>query len=105
VDTDSDHVLDCIDNCPALTNPLQENSDGDAFGNVCDPCPHVPQPSFWDLDHREGFNLHDFWVFQSCFSGDLPRTAACAVADFHGGGKIDLSDYIPVSELMTGNCE
>lgn len=27
------------DNCPKLYNPLQENADGDAWGDVCDTCP------------------------------------------------------------------
>jgi len=36
VDTDGDGVDDVVDNCPAIPNPLQENLDGDAFGDVCD---------------------------------------------------------------------
>ncbi len=104
VDADSDNVLDCFDNCPHDANPTQEDGDNDSVGDTCDPCPHVSLPSLWDLDHREGFNLHDFWVFQSCFSGDQPVTAGCTMADFSGGGQIDLSDYVPVGELMTGNC-
>lgn len=103
-DGDADDVLDCIDNCTTIANPSQSNIDDDAFGDACDPCPHVSNPSLWDLDHREGFNLHDFWVFQACFSGPLPRTPACAFVDFSGGGKIDLTDYIPIGQLMTGNC-
>jgi hypothetical protein len=35
-DTDGDAVPDNQDNCPAIANPLQENNDGDAFGDVCD---------------------------------------------------------------------
>lgn len=42
LDADGDGVIDVADNCPALGNPLQENSDGDAFGNVCDPFPLDP---------------------------------------------------------------
>lgn len=35
-DADSDGVADNTDNCPANSNPLQEDVDGDGFGNVCD---------------------------------------------------------------------
>jgi PKD repeat protein len=28
-----------LDNCPLASNSNQANSDGDAYGNVCDPCP------------------------------------------------------------------
>ena len=38
-DTDEDGVVDAIDNCADLYNPLQENADDDELGDVCDPCP------------------------------------------------------------------
>lgn len=39
VDIDDDGVLDVIDVCPEIANPLQEDMDGDRIGDVCDPCP------------------------------------------------------------------
>lgn len=36
LDTDGDGVPDATDNCPVNPNPGQENSDGDAQGDVCD---------------------------------------------------------------------
>jgi hypothetical protein len=36
VDRDEDTVRDGVDNCPMHANPDQLNTDGDAFGNVCD---------------------------------------------------------------------
>lgn len=45
-DTDGDGVPNAQDNCPNVFNParpldkgVQENSDGDAQGDACDPCP------------------------------------------------------------------
>ncbi|GHA00393.1 hypothetical protein GCM10008090_06430 [Arenicella chitinivorans] len=35
-DVDSDGVFNEYDNCPNVENPDQTNSDGDAFGDVCD---------------------------------------------------------------------
>jgi hypothetical protein len=35
-DTDGDGEPDVLDNCPAISNPGQENQDNDAFGDVCD---------------------------------------------------------------------
>jgi hypothetical protein len=29
-----------VDNCPAVANTMQENSDNDATGDACDPCPN-----------------------------------------------------------------
>ena len=37
VDADADGVVDSIDNCPNITNPLQLDFDGDKLGNYCDP--------------------------------------------------------------------
>ncbi len=35
-DSDGDGVPDSSDNCPAVSNPLQENFDGDSVGDACD---------------------------------------------------------------------
>jgi hypothetical protein len=37
LDADQDGIPDCIDNCRNVFNPWQSNSDGDGFGNSCDP--------------------------------------------------------------------
>ena len=42
-DTDGDGVCDSVDNCPAVSNPGQEDADGDGSGDVCDVCPNDPE--------------------------------------------------------------
>jgi hypothetical protein len=37
LDGDFDGVQDCEDNCPEAYNPTQRNTDGDSFGDACDP--------------------------------------------------------------------
>jgi hypothetical protein len=40
-DADADTINDNVDNCPAKPNLDQHDEDGDAIGDVCDPCPHL----------------------------------------------------------------
>ncbi len=44
IDRDLDTVLDGDDNCPAASNPGQEDEDGNQVGNACDPL-YVPEPA------------------------------------------------------------
>jgi hypothetical protein len=37
LDSDEDGVVDAADNCPAVANASQANSDGDGLGDPCDP--------------------------------------------------------------------
>lgn len=37
IDTDGDGVADNLDNCKLVANANQRNTDGDRFGNICDP--------------------------------------------------------------------
>jgi hypothetical protein len=47
---DGDGINDAEDNCPTVYNPGQENADGDAFGDACDPFPLDPSNSDTDGD-------------------------------------------------------
>ena len=50
IDTDSDGIADCKDNCITTTNPDQVDTDGDGFGDACDICPSdVNPPNYGDL--------------------------------------------------------
>ncbi len=48
-DADGDGIT-CLDNCPAVMNSLQTDSDGDLTGDACDNCPLVANFSQADTD-------------------------------------------------------
>ncbi|XP_072047814.1 cartilage intermediate layer protein 1-like [Amphiura filiformis] len=40
-DDDGDMILNSMDNCPVVSNPMQTDRDGDGVGDACDNCPLV----------------------------------------------------------------
>jgi Thrombospondin type 3 repeat len=49
-DTDDDALGDACDNCPAAANTDQQNSDADTFGDACDNCPLITNQGQVDTD-------------------------------------------------------
>jgi hypothetical protein len=62
-DSDSDGLHDSIDNCPTVSNPIQDDADTDSIGDACDPdidgdgvangsdnCPTTANPDQRDID-------------------------------------------------------
>jgi len=50
LDTDDDGLINCKDNCPAISNPDQRDTDSDGIGDVCDNCPFAYNPAQSDID-------------------------------------------------------
>lgn len=42
IDPDGDGVVSKNDNCPGIANPSQVDSDGDGYGDACDPGVTLP---------------------------------------------------------------
>ena len=53
-DGDADGVPNCLDNCTAVVNPLQEDTDADLVGDSCDNCRFLANNSQFDAD-EDGF--------------------------------------------------
>lgn len=50
IDSDSDGVMDCVDNCPDVPNKDQTDTDKDKRGDVCDNCPYHANIKQTDTD-------------------------------------------------------
>jgi serine protease AprX len=76
VDSDGDGVVDTLDNCTLVPNADQRDSNGDGFGNICDP----------DLNNNGVVNAVDLGLFKAVFF------TADADADFNGDGSVNAID-------------
>jgi hypothetical protein len=78
IDNDNDGVDDSVDNCSAVANPNQRDTDGDGFGNYCD----------GDFNNDNIVNVLDLGTFQQkYFSTDQD-------GDFNGDGIVNTSDLV-----------
>ncbi len=84
-DTDGDGVLDLVDNCSEVANADQRNTDGDAFGNICDP----------DFNNDGQVNFPDLAAMEQVFflSGNFPQ-------DMNGDGQVSFPDLVLLSEYF-----
>lgn len=85
VDTDGDGVCDSVDNCPAVANPGQENTYGDARGDACEPRPVAT----CDIDGDFDVDQLDVNAVRAGI-GQVP--AAGDKRDVTGDGKITIND-------------
>ncbi|MFK7888693.1 MAG: PQQ-dependent sugar dehydrogenase [Gammaproteobacteria bacterium] len=75
-DTDRDGLVDIEDNCIAVANPDQRDSDGDLFGNACDA----------DLNNDGTVNVIDLGLLRKRFF------SSHADADLNGDGVVNVVD-------------
>jgi hypothetical protein len=83
-DTDGDLVKDFTDNCSERANADQRDTDGDGFGNFCDP----------DLNDDNVVNFVDLGIMESVFF------TADADADLDGSGSVNFTDLGIVKEFF-----
>ena len=85
LDSDSDGIADAFDNCFLVSNPTQDNLDGDAFGNSCDN----------DID-GDGFTLAqgDWNDYDNTLYPNAPEICGDGIDQSGSGG--DLACTIPV---------
>jgi hypothetical protein len=75
-DADTDGIPDVADNCTLLENADQRDTNGDGYGNVCDP----------DLDNDGSVNFPDLALFRKVIFTTDPD------ADFDGNGSVNFLD-------------
>jgi hypothetical protein len=75
-DTDEDGIADRLDNCTLIANVDQRDTNGDGYGNACDP----------DLNNDNFVNFSDLGILKSVFFTTDPD------ADFNGDSAVNFVD-------------
>jgi putative hemolysin len=53
IDSDGDGVCDSVDNCPAVPNPDQKDTNGNGIGDACDSVPRCDADGDTDIDQND----------------------------------------------------
>ncbi len=85
-DTDGDGIPDSSDNCTLVANADQRDTDGDNYGNICDP----------DFDQSGSVNFLDLGYLKSVF------LTADADADLDGSGSVNFLDLGILKGMFLG---
>lgn len=120
-DADGDGIPDARDNCIAARNPSQQDSDGDRYGNACDP----------DLDNDGRISFADLALLRNAFLTSAPTnpfdfadlndtpeegppllgglagallgtTGFKAAADFNGDGTVNFRELAVMRRMFFG---
>ncbi|MFK7888474.1 MAG: thrombospondin type 3 repeat-containing protein [Gammaproteobacteria bacterium] len=83
-DSDEDGLLDPLDNCVLISNPMQLDTDGDSIGNACDTDINLPNDCV--------SNVLDLATLRGAFFGRPGDANWNPDADFNGDGVVNIVD-------------
>ena len=84
LDSDGDGVADVRDNCIRIVNVTQIDTDGDGYGNACDP----------DFNNDGRVTAADYLILRAKLN------THDALADLTGDGKVTAADYLVLRSFL-----
>ena len=89
-DTDTDGIPDTADNCIEIANVDQRDTNGDGYGNVCDP----------DLNNDGSVNFADYSLLVNLFLTTPQSPNWNPDADFNGDDLVNFADFSIIPEFF-----
>jgi len=87
-DIDTDLVVDIYDNCPDIYNPLQEDTNGNGIGDVCEGCCEMAG----DASHSGVLNIFDITYIISYLYLDGPPPQCYDEAEVNADNLVNIFD-------------
>ena len=106
LDTDSDGILDDVDNCVDIFNPNQDDLDADSIGDACDECDnlnvYINGNVYRELNDQNNYNIDifDLLTLIDIIAFDNINSCGFDIGDITGDGNVNMFDVFAIAQMI-----
>ncbi len=105
-DYDGDGILDDVDNCIDVHNPLQNDNDLDGIGDACDSCDnlfvYVDGNIYGEVDYQSNYDIDifDLITLMDIIANDDTNNCGYEIGDITNDGNVNIIDAIALLQRI-----
>jgi len=105
-DYDDDGILDDVDNCIDVNNPLQNDNDLDGTGDACDSCDnllvYVDGNIYGEVDYQSNYDIDifDLITLMDIIANDDTNNCGYEIGDITNDGNVNIIDAIALIQRI-----
>ena len=105
-DYDGDGILDDVDNCIDVYNPLQNDNDLDGIGDACDSCDnlfvYVDGNIYGEVDYQSNYDIDifDLITLMDIIANDDTNNCGYEIGDITNDGNVNIIDAIALLQRI-----